>query len=112
MACGNNKVSRDYLSSEPTSGPPAKRLFAQASDGLTDVTYKSTYAGKDFHGTHFYFGRDPSAPKGTRIDGHGHGFVDDRGNVVIYRDPYDWRGGKAARDAATKPYKPATRRRG
>jgi hypothetical protein len=78
---------------------------------LRDVQYKSTYGGKDYEGTHFYFGRDPAAPKNARYDGHGHGYVNDRGDVTIYRDPYNWRGGPAARKAATQEYTPASRAR-
>ena len=111
MACGNNKISRDYLSSQPDPGRPADKLFrSRASDGLRDVDYRSRFGGQDYEGTHFYFGGDPAAPERHR-DGHGHGYVDSRGEVTIYRDEYDWKGGEAARAAATKKYKPATRPR-
>lgn len=125
MACGNGKVSRAYLSSQPTPPPadvppqvrppntPPKKLCPDTSldSPERDWGMKGAHRYKEQWltemGAHVYFG-GLGKPDGR---GHGHGYVDEDGNFTVFRDPYDPAGGKAARDAATGTYQPPVRKR-
>lgn len=125
MACGNNKVSRGYLTSQPAAPPPQPSQPARPTDRPRrqlprdtsldsgdrvwemkgTVRYEGDFLEKE--GAHVYFGGLGKADG----PGHGHGFIDSRGNFTVFRDPWDPSKGGRARAAATGQYVPSVRKR-
>jgi hypothetical protein len=130
VACGNNNITRDYLSSQPTE--PQRPASSRSSSSprrdtsldspLRDWNMKGSVTEKppgsprgtegeylDRMGAHVYFG-GIGEPDGL---GHGHGWLDKNGNFEVWRDPFDPAGGpktseyRANRANATGKYVPA-----
>ena len=111
LACGNNNITRDYLSSQPiepqrpassrSSGPPRRdnSLNSPLRDWGTTASVTERPEGSprgtkgeyfDRMGAHVYFG-GIGKPAGL---GHGHGWLDEKGNFEVWRDPFDPAGGE------------------
>lgn len=122
MACGNGKISRGYLSSQPSAPPavapqhvrpvttPPKKLPTSTSfkgpgsmaSTTSDTSVNSSRRDWDMKGVLRYKGQWLS-DMGAHVyfggldhpdgDGHGHGYIDELGNFTVFRDPYDPAGG-------------------